>query len=157
MKTILMLYYYLFIVLHCWGLLCLLIYVPTREVTCITLSRKKKSIPNQQLYVCRRLSHTNLEWWTLKMTIALWIQKYFKIKRILEESHTSILEPNGNMEKWIKNLINKSIIGKFLLGIEKVVKTFLISNKLFPKLVYYCMPLGHTLVKSNFKLQKLAI
>ena len=108
MKTILMLYYYLFIVLHCWGLLCLLIYVPTREVTCITLSRKKKSIPNQQLYVCRRLSHTNLEWWTLKMTIALWIQKYFKIKRILEESHTSILEPNGNMEKWIKNLINKS-------------------------------------------------
>ena len=107
MKTILMLYYYLFIVLHCWGLLCLLIYVPTREVTCITLSRKKKSIPNQQLYVCRRLSHTNLEW-TLKMTIALWIQKYFKIKRILEESHTSILEPNGNMEKWIKNLINKS-------------------------------------------------
>jgi len=42
------------------------------------------------------------------MTIALWIQKYFKIKRILEESHTSILEPNGNMEKWIKNLINKS-------------------------------------------------
>ena len=39
--------------------------------------------------------------------------------------------------------INKSIFGKVLLGIEKVVKTFSI-----PKLVYYCVPLGHTLVKS---------
>ena len=43
------------------------------------------------------LSHTNPE-----------LLKYFKIKRILEESHTSILEPNGNMENWIKKLINKS-------------------------------------------------
>ena len=42
--------------------------------------------------------------------------------------------------------INKSIFGRVLLGIEKVVllgiekvvKTFSISNKLFPKLVYYC-------------------
>jgi len=32
--------------------------------------------------------------------------------------------------------INKSIFGKILLGIEKVVKTFSILNKLFPKLVY---------------------
>ena len=44
--------------------------------------------------------------------------------------------------------INKSIFGKVLLGIEKVVKTFLISDKLFSKLDYYCVPLGHTLVKS---------
>ena len=36
--------------------------------------------------------------------------------------------------------INKSIFGKVLLGIEKVVKTFSIPNKLFPKLVYYCVP-----------------
>ena len=45
--------------------------------------------------------------------------------------------------------INKSSFGKVLLGIEKVVKTFSISDKLFPKLVYYCVPLGHTLVKSK--------
>ena len=44
--------------------------------------------------------------------------------------------------------INKSIFGKVLLEIKKVVKTFSISDKLFPKLVYYCVPLGHTLVKS---------
>ena len=44
--------------------------------------------------------------------------------------------------------INKSIFGKVLLGIKKVVKTFSIPNKLFPKLVYYCVPQGHTLVKS---------
>ena len=36
--------------------------------------------------------------------------------------------------------INKSIFGKVLLGIEKVIKTFSILNKLFPKLVYYCVP-----------------
>ena len=36
--------------------------------------------------------------------------------------------------------INKSIFGKVLLGIEKVVKTFSIPNKFFPKLVYYCVP-----------------
>ena len=44
--------------------------------------------------------------------------------------------------------INKSIFEKVLLKIEKVVKTFSISDKLFPKLVYYCVLLGHTLVKS---------
>ena len=44
--------------------------------------------------------------------------------------------------------INKSIFGKILLRIEKVVKTFSISDKTFPKLVYYCVPLGHTLIKS---------
>ena len=43
--------------------------------------------------------------------------------------------------------INKSSFGKVLLGIEKVVKTFSISDKLFPKLVYYCVSLRHTLVK----------
>ena len=35
--------------------------------------------------------------------------------------------------------INKSIFGKVLLSI---------LNKLFSKLVYYCVPLGHTSVKS---------
>ena len=37
--------------------------------------------------------------------------------------------------------INKSIFGKVLLGIVKVVKTFSIPDKLFPKLIYYCVPL----------------
>ena len=50
----------------------------------------------------------------------------------------------------LKAHINKSIFGKVLLGIEKVVKTFSIPNKLFPKLVYYCVPLGHTLIKSIY-------
>ena len=44
-----------------------------------------------------------------------------------------------------RTYINKYIFGKVLLGIKKFVKTFLIFNKLFPKLVYYCMP---TIVKS---------
>ena len=48
----------------------------------------------------------------------------------------------------LKAYINKSIFGKFLLRIEKTVKTFSIFNKLFSKLVYYCVPLGHTLIKS---------
>ena len=43
-------------------------------------------------------------------------------------------------------VLNKSNFEKVLLGIE--VKTFSIADKLFPKLVYYCVPLGHTLVKS---------
>jgi len=42
---------------------------------------------------------------------------------------------------------NKSIFGKVLLEIEKVVKNFSIFDKFFPKLVYYCVPLRHTLVK----------
>ena len=36
-----------------------------------------------------------------------------------------------------RTYINKYIFGKVLLGIKKFVKTFLIFNKLFPKLVYY--------------------
>ena len=44
--------------------------------------------------------------------------------------------------------INKSSFGKVLLGLGKAVKTFSISDKLFPKLVYYGVPLEHTLVKS---------
>ena len=47
--------------------------------------------------------------------------------------------------------INKFIFEKVLLEIEKVVKTFSIFNKLFSKLVYYCMLLGHTLVKFIMK------
>ena len=41
--------------------------------------------------------------------------------------------------------INKSIFGKVLLEIKKFVKIFSIFDKLFPKLVYYCVP---TIVKS---------
>ena len=50
--------------------------------------------------------------------------------------------------KGLVNVINKSIFGKVLLEIEKVLTTFSISDKLFSKLVSYCVPLGHTLVKS---------
>ena len=44
--------------------------------------------------------------------------------------------------------VNKYIIEKILLKIEKIVKIFLILDKFFSKFVYYCVPLGHTLVKS---------
>ena len=36
--------------------------------------------------------------------------------------------------------INKSSFRKVLLEIEKTVKTFSISDKFFPKLIYYCVP-----------------
>ena len=55
----------------------------------------------------------------------------------------------GGFVFWVQ--INKPSFRKVLLGIEKSVKTFSIFDKLFPKLVYYCVPLGHTLVKSFFK------
>ena len=48
----------------------------------------------------------------------------------------------------LRAYINKSIFGKILLGIEKNVKIFSIFNKLFSKLIYYCVPLGHTIIKS---------
>ena len=48
----------------------------------------------------------------------------------------------------IRTYINKSIFRKVLLKIEKIVKIFLIFEKLFSKLVYYCVPKGHTIVKS---------
>ena len=38
--------------------------------------------------------------------------------------------------------VNKSILEKFLLKIKKVVKTFSILDKLFLKLVYYCVAEG---------------
>ena len=53
--------------------------------------------------------------------------------------------------------INKSSFRKVLLGIEKAVKTFSFFDKLFPKVVYYCVPLGHTLVKSILYLDVLKI
>ena len=46
--------------------------------------------------------------------------------------------------------INKSIFGKILLRIEKIVKTFSIPNKLFPKLVSYFGHLRYILVKSFY-------
>ena len=47
----------------------------------------------------------------------------------------------------LKTHINNSIFRKVLLKIEKIVKIFSILDKLFLKLFYYCVPLGHTLVK----------
>ena len=46
----------------------------------------------------------------------------------------------------LKVYVNKFNFRKVLLGIEKVVKIFSIFDKFFSKLVYYCVPLGHTLV-----------
>ena len=48
--------------------------------------------------------------------------------------------------------VNKSIFKKFLLRIKIVVKTFSIPDKLFLKLIYYFVPLGHILVKSSINL-----
>ena len=49
---------------------------------------------------------------------------------------------------FIKVYINKSDFWKILLEIEKAVKIFSIPNKIFQKIVYYCVPFGYTLVKS---------
>ena len=49
---------------------------------------------------------------------------------------------------FIKVYINKSDFWKILSEIEKAVKTFSIPDKSFQKIVYYCVPLGYTLVKS---------
>ena len=38
--------------------------------------------------------------------------------------------------------INKFIFEKILLKIEKVIKTFSISDNFFSKLIYYCVPLN---------------
>ena len=48
----------------------------------------------------------------------------------------------------LKVYINKSIFENFLSKIEKIIKIFSISNKFFSKLIYYCMLLEHTSVKS---------
>ena len=42
--------------------------------------------------------------------------------------------------------INKSIFEKVLLRIEKVIKTFSIFDKTFPKLVYYCVHINKMLL-----------
>ena len=52
----------------------------------------------------------------------------------------------------LKTYINKSFFEKVLTEIEKVVKTFLVSDKLFSKLiylklVYYYVPLRHASIK----------
>ena len=49
---------------------------------------------------------------------------------------------------YLKTHINNSIFRKILLKIEKIVKIFLILDKLFLKLFYYCVPLEYILVKS---------
>ena len=51
----------------------------------------------------------------------------------------------------LRTHVNKSSFEKVLLGIEKAVKTFSIFDKLFSKLIYYCVSLRHTLVKSLIK------
>lgn len=42
----------------------------------------------------------------------------------------------------LRAYINKFIFEKILLKIEKVIKTFSISDNFFSKLIYYCVPLN---------------
>ena len=51
--------------------------------------------------------------------------------------------------------IKPSIFRNIFLGIEKVVNTFSISDKIFQKMINYCVPFGHTLAKSFFNILKL--
>ena len=44
--------------------------------------------------------------------------------------------------------IKPSIFENIFSEIEKAVNTFSISKKTFPKMINYCVPLGHTLAKS---------
>ena len=44
--------------------------------------------------------------------------------------------------------IKLSIFGNIFSKIEKVVNTFSILEKTFPKMINYCVPLEHTLAKS---------
>lgn len=48
----------------------------------------------------------------------------------------------------LKYTLINLFLKKMLSEIEKIVKIFSISDKLFLKLVYYCMLLEHTWVKS---------
>ena len=54
----------------------------------------------------------------------------------------------GPVNVCLKEHIKSSIFGNIFSGIEKAVNTFSIPEKFFPKMIYYCMPLEHTLVKS---------
>jgi len=54
---------------------------------------------------------------------------------------------------YIGGPINKFIFGKYLLRIEKVVKIFSTLDKIFTKLVYYCVLLKHRLVKSIYSIR----
>ena len=47
--------------------------------------------------------------------------------------------------------IKPSIFENIYSKIEKCVNTFSISEKIFSKIINYCMLLGHTLVKSYIK------
>ena len=52
----------------------------------------------------------------------------------------TVIDARDKLLKSISNMGHKSSFGKILLGIEKIVKIFSILNKLFLKLVYYCVP-----------------
>ena len=59
-----------------------------------------------------------------------------------------------NNKLWVRLIcalmahIKLSIFGNIFSGIEKTVNTFSIFEKFFPKMINYCVPLGHTLAKS---------
>ena len=43
--------------------------------------------------------------------------------------------------------IKPSIFGNIFLKIEKIVNIFSIPKKIFPKIINYCVSLGHILIK----------
>ena len=50
----------------------------------------------------------------------------------------------------LKVHIKSSIFENIFLRIEKVINTFSIPEKIFSKMINYCVPLGHTLAKSVY-------
>ena len=46
--------------------------------------------------------------------------------------------------------IKPFIFGLIFSRVEKAVSTFSIFEKIFPKVINYCVPLGHTLAKSIY-------
>ena len=48
----------------------------------------------------------------------------------------------------LMHTLTNPFLEKFYWELKKMSKLFQFLIKLFPKMVYYCVPLGHTLVKS---------
>ena len=61
-------------------------------------------------------------------------------------------KPKKSIIYWVRlrAYINKSVFGKILSEIEKIIKTFQFSIKFFSKIIYYCVSLRHMLVKSLY-------
>ena len=67
------------------------------------------------------------------------------IPTLFEKSHKT---SKISFYKGLVNVYSKpSIFRNIFLKIEKVINTFSISEKTFPKMINYCVPLRYTLVK----------